>query len=198
MTVNFSNVSITTQNFESSIGKYCIITLLWTLIEMIGNPLLFGLIQFERYQGDPLKRRIIDQLLTSVYFVVIIFNLTSGNLFTWSAITDIDLNIYVSYFAMEIRRFTIIFAMLVLWECAILRTLLEYYWKKIPPMEQEFTISCLNRTNILLSFQLTIIGSLAGNNRELFRLQGISQLFHKDLIYYTPRLVNFSNLIICM
>ena len=189
MFVNSSNVSLTTEDSEANIGKYFTITVLWTLIEVIGNPLLVGLIQFERNQGDPLKRRLNDQLLTSVYCVVIFFNLTSGNLFTWSAITDVDLNIYVSYFAMEVRRFTIIFAMLVLCECAILRTLIEYYWKNIPPMEQEFTISCLTKINFLLSFQLTVIGSLAGNNRELFRLQGVSQIFHIDLINYTPRLV---------
>ena len=189
MFVNSSNVSLTTEDSEANIGKYFTITVLWTLIEVIGNPLLVGLIQFERNQGDPLKRRLNDQLLTSVYCIVIFFNLTSGNLFTWSAITDVDLNIYVSYFAMEVRRFTIIFAMLVLCECAILRTLIEYYWKNIPPMEQEFTISCLTKINFLLSFQLTVIGSLAGNNRELFRLQGVSQIFHIDLINYTPRLV---------
>ena len=189
MFVNSSNISLTTEDSEANIGKYFTIIVLWTLIELIGNPLLVGLIQFERNQGDPLKRRLNDQLLTSVYCVVIFFNLTSGNLFTWSAITDIDLNIYVSYFAMEVRRFTIIFAMLVLCECAILRTLIEYYWKNIPPMEQEFTISCLTKINFLLSFQLTVIGSLAGNNRELFRLQGVSQIFHIDLINYTPRLV---------
>ena len=187
--VNSSNVSLTTEDSEANIGKYFTISFLWTLIELIGNPLLVGLIQFERNQGDPLKRRLNDQLLTSVYCIVIFFNLTSGNLFTWSAITDVDLNIYVSYFAMEVRRFTIIFAMLVLCECAILRTLIEYYWKNIPPMEQEFTISCLTKINFLLSFQLTVIGSLAGNNRELFRLQGVSQIFHIDLINYTPRLV---------
>ena len=189
MFVNSSNISLTTEDSEANIGKYLTITVLWTLIELIGNPLLVGLIQFERNQGDPLKRRLNDQLLTSVYCIVIFFNLTSGNLFTWSAITDVDLNIYVSYFAMEVRRFTIIFAMLVLCECAILRTLIEYYWKNIPPMEQEFTISCLTKINFLLSFQLTVIGSLAGNNRELFRLQGVSQIFHIDLINYTPRLV---------
>ena len=189
MFVNSSNVNLTTEDSEANIGKYFTITVLWTLIELIGNPLLVGLIQFERNQGDPLKRRLDDQLLTSVYCVVIFFNLTSGNLFTWSAITDIDLNIYISYFAMEVRRFTIIFAMLVLCECAILRTLIEYYWKNIPPMEQEFTISCLTKINFLLSFQLTVIGSLAGNNRELFRLQGVSQIFHIDLINYAPRLV---------
>ena len=35
---------------------------LWVIIEVIGNGLLFGLIQFDRIGGDPLKRRIIDHV----------------------------------------------------------------------------------------------------------------------------------------
>ena len=35
---------------------------LWVIIEVIGNGLLFGLIQYERIGGDPLKRRMIDQV----------------------------------------------------------------------------------------------------------------------------------------
>ena len=38
------------------------IVLIWLLIEVLGNALLIGLIQFERLGGDPLKRRITDQV----------------------------------------------------------------------------------------------------------------------------------------
>ena len=38
------------------------IILIWLLIEILGNALLIGLIQFERLGGDPLKRRITDQV----------------------------------------------------------------------------------------------------------------------------------------
>ena len=38
------------------------IVLIWLLIEILGNALLIGLIQFERLGGDPLKRRITDQV----------------------------------------------------------------------------------------------------------------------------------------
>ena len=40
-----------------------VIGVLWFLIEVIGSLLLLGLIQYERFGGDPLKRRIIDQVL---------------------------------------------------------------------------------------------------------------------------------------
>ena len=39
-----------------------VIGVLWFLIEVIGNLLLLGLIQYERFGGDPLKRRLIDQV----------------------------------------------------------------------------------------------------------------------------------------
>ena len=42
-----------------------VIGVLWFLIEVIGGLLLLGLIQYERFGGDPLKRRIIDQVLIS-------------------------------------------------------------------------------------------------------------------------------------
>ena len=35
----------------------------WVLIQFVGNPLLWGMIQFDRYGSDPMKRRIMDQVL---------------------------------------------------------------------------------------------------------------------------------------
>ena len=39
-----------------------IIVTLWLFIESLGSILLIGLIEFERLGGDPLKRRIVDQV----------------------------------------------------------------------------------------------------------------------------------------
>ena len=36
--------------------------LVWIILEFVCNPLLFGLVHFERIGGDPLKRRITDQV----------------------------------------------------------------------------------------------------------------------------------------
>ena len=38
------------------------IFLIWFLIEIFGNGMLFGLIHFDIFSGDPLKRRISDQV----------------------------------------------------------------------------------------------------------------------------------------
>ena len=43
-------------------GEKVVMIFLWVIIEVVGNGLLFGLIQFDRIGEDPLKRRIIDQV----------------------------------------------------------------------------------------------------------------------------------------
>ena len=45
-----------------NISEKAIIVVLWLLIELVGSVMLIGLIQFERLNGDPLKRRIVDQV----------------------------------------------------------------------------------------------------------------------------------------
>ena len=39
-----------------------IILVIWLTVQFFGNGLLIGLIQFDRFGEDPLKRRIIDQV----------------------------------------------------------------------------------------------------------------------------------------
>ena len=36
--------------------------LVWLMIEVLGNGFIIGIIQFDRLGGDPLKRRITDQV----------------------------------------------------------------------------------------------------------------------------------------
>ena len=44
-----------------------IIVTLWLFIEVVGSILLIGLIEFERLGGDPLKRRIVDQVRANTF-----------------------------------------------------------------------------------------------------------------------------------
>ena len=47
---------------DLSIMECTIIVIIWILIQFLGNCLLMGLIQYDRLGGDPLKRRISDQV----------------------------------------------------------------------------------------------------------------------------------------
>ena len=47
---------------ELGVAEKVLILLIWLLIETIGNGMLFGIIHFDIWAGDPLKRRISDQV----------------------------------------------------------------------------------------------------------------------------------------
>ena len=47
---------------EIPLADRVIAGVLWILCEFPGNALLFGMVQFDRFGGDPLKRRITDQV----------------------------------------------------------------------------------------------------------------------------------------
>ena len=49
---------------EFSVAEKAIVAIAWIVMEFICNPLFFGVIQFERLGGDPLKRRITDQVFS--------------------------------------------------------------------------------------------------------------------------------------
>ena len=47
---------------ELGVAEKVLILLIWLLIETIGNGMHFGIIHFDIWAGDPLKRRISDQV----------------------------------------------------------------------------------------------------------------------------------------
>ena len=64
---------------EFSVAEKVIAAIVWIVMEFICNPLLFGIVQFERLGGDPLKRRITDQVLRKQFQDM--FNLFNKNIF---------------------------------------------------------------------------------------------------------------------
>ena len=61
--LEFTEVQFTIEELEVGIPEKVIIVLLWLLTETIGNGLLFGLIRFDIFAGNPLKCRITDQVI---------------------------------------------------------------------------------------------------------------------------------------
>ena len=63
---NFSKMNRTeiefNQETEKILAEKIVIGFIWILVETLGNSMLFGLVQFDRLGGDPLKRRIVDQV----------------------------------------------------------------------------------------------------------------------------------------
>ena len=55
-------VEFIVQENELGVAEKVLILMIWLLIETIGNGMLFGIIHFDVWAGDPLKRRISDQV----------------------------------------------------------------------------------------------------------------------------------------
>ena len=59
---NFTNMEASLEVQDFTIAKKSIAILLWLYMQFVSNPLFIGICQFERNGGDPLKRRITDQV----------------------------------------------------------------------------------------------------------------------------------------
>ena len=62
MVTNTSNIEFLNEDLELNICEKIVIGMFWILIVVFGNGFLIGIIQFDRFGGDPLKRRIVDQM----------------------------------------------------------------------------------------------------------------------------------------
>ena len=60
--MNVTKYEFSTEDFAFNAVEKVVITVLWLVIQIPGNIMLVGLIQFDRLGGDPLKRRIQDQV----------------------------------------------------------------------------------------------------------------------------------------
>ena len=54
--MNFSEYSFSAENLTYDTIENIFIVLIWLLVQIPGNIMLFGIIQFDRHGGDPLKR----------------------------------------------------------------------------------------------------------------------------------------------
>ena len=60
--MNFTKCEFIPENTTLHIYQKIYISFIWILVEIPGNIMLFNIIQFDRYGGDSLKRRLIDQV----------------------------------------------------------------------------------------------------------------------------------------
>ena len=60
--MNITQYEFSTEDLSFNAFEKVGICVLWLAIQIPGNAMLFGIIQFDRLGGDPLKRRIQDQV----------------------------------------------------------------------------------------------------------------------------------------
>ena len=62
MVTNTTNTKFLSEDLELSYFEKVVIGVFWIMIVIIGSGFLIGIIQFDRFGGDPLKRRIVDKV----------------------------------------------------------------------------------------------------------------------------------------
>ena len=160
---------------SSNIEKViCIIV--WLIIQTLGNFLIIGIIQYERFGGDPLKRRITDQVKKGkkVFFFLIIF-CCIFKLFTMSFIHLVILNVispsmrlayvlipwnigyWLDFIFHYLRISYSLYIVIFFNEYLILKYYIEFIWKRVPPLDHDFTSTCLNILNSFMSLVFGII-----------------------------------------
>ena len=60
--MNVTKYEFSTEDLAFNAVEKAVIVVLWMVIQIPGNIMLVGLIQFDRLGGDPLKRRLLDQV----------------------------------------------------------------------------------------------------------------------------------------
>ena len=62
MVTNTTDTKFLSEDLELSYFEKVVIGVFWIMIVIIGSGFLIGIIQFDRFGGDPLKRRIVDKV----------------------------------------------------------------------------------------------------------------------------------------
>ena len=123
---------------------------------------------------------------------MLICNTILGNMLAWSALTPYDFNETLSFVVPFLRRFTIHYLFWVMIESVILRFCTEFIWKRIPPLQPDFTFSYLVFMNCLLSGMATFLGIHSGHYTTILKLQGQSLGTIPNPVY-NPRYINSSS-----
>ena len=82
----YIQVSFSTENLTYDTIEKIFIVLIWLLVQIPGNIMLLGIIQFDQHGGDPLKRRIHDQVwkLKNILSIINIKNAANFSaLYNW-------------------------------------------------------------------------------------------------------------------
>ena len=112
----------------------------------------------------------------------------------WSALTDLDFGPWTSYAVPFCRQAFSIWICMASIESTLIRFLTKFVWKRMAPINHEFTVLFLNFFNMTFSCLLPIITGVSGSFQELFRLQGKSSYLRPKPIF-NPK-YSVSNLVV--
>ena len=147
----------------------------WGLMQFPCNALIFGLVQFDRLGGDPLKRRVTDQvcqLMQSMFEFTFRF-LIPIYLYHFQLFSNLLLNFIISNILRSVQTVQVIFDLDHIWflnkftlftptqsllalqytfiEIVLFKFWLRFIKKRLVPMDDNFIVTVLTMENITMS-----------------------------------------------
>ena len=94
---------------------------------------------------------------------MLLMNLIPTNMLSWSALTNCDFNETFAYIVPFMGKMCADFCAMVVIESAVLRYFTKFIWKRVPPINHEFTVIFLAVLNTFICITTAIITIMSEN-----------------------------------
>ena len=198
MNVTFSD------NFEDIIDfTYpfkIVYSIIFILFELLGLTCYSGLIYFEHYGGDPMKRSIKNKLISQGFFLLMISIVVNNPGIAWRIIIG-PLNPQISLIIIFVRQLTTITIVVCITEIVLFKVFMLYGWTYFCSMDEVFLSHTILTFNVLFGFCTQccrwMLGSLETHGYEL--LSGVllsNSVRHKRYFWPVVLAICFSIILI--
>ena len=191
---------------ESTLNTYenTILGIMLFMISVPGTVFLIALIQFDRIEGDPLKRRIIDQvsrlfinlinvsqnifsIFSKIYTSFNIIGVIVDVIFVSIRLSDVILGdrlpIFAIYLETMTHEFIQCFGFFILLEIFLIKYWIEFVWKSMRQIDDSFIINFLTIFNASLAITFSCFMVVRGdehiNAKMVMNEFDWTQLFYK-------------------
>lgn len=138
------------------------------LIQMIGVPLVLGVIFYEHYGSDPQKRTVLNQLLSGVAMFALLGTIVPMNFINYRLLFGPIQLPYVTFAFFALKSGFVISGLFTLNEMVIIRYLTVFVWKKVIPITDGFFFRFLFLLNLLIGLCFGIWGNMGHNVERQF------------------------------
>ncbi len=119
----------------------------------IGNALIIGIVDFEHWGGDPMKRTVLNQLTSLTCGCILLHGTLMGSMYQWITIMGPSESTMAACFTIG-RTMLSTYAFLTLTEYILIQCLVVFKWKRVS-LQDDFIASFLAMFNFLLSLLWT-------------------------------------------
>ncbi len=111
----------------------------------LGNAMLLGIIDFERWGGDPMKRTVLNQLTSLAFGGILFHGILTGSIYQWIVLTGPGGTGMAASIVIG-RNFSTVLIFLNLVEHIWIQCLIMYKWKSVVFIEDFMArfLACLN------------------------------------------------------